>query len=85
MAQMEDISLLDEAYKVGEEAAWLRNKEASSECVGAFDVTRIQDAYERAECIADILGDTAWERFAEGFDATIDFSLNADWREEVRE
>jgi len=73
-------SLLDEAKALGELVAWRHNQEMDSGVVGSREATDIRDARERLEVITDVLGDEAEEAFAEGYDTTVDFSLNTDWR-----
>ena len=78
--ELETLNLLQQAYRLGELAAWQHNKMMDTGVSSLVEYRRIGDAYERAERIADILGEPARESFAAGFDATIDFSLNTDWQ-----
>jgi hypothetical protein len=78
--QTSELDLAEQAYRLGELAAWQYNKMEDSGYSSMTEARRIEDAYERADNIADIIGEIARERFAAGFDEAIDFSLNADWR-----
>ncbi len=77
--ELADLDLLSQAYQLGELAAWQHNKIEDTGVWGTTEQARIDDAYERAERIEDVLGEPAREQFAAGFDAVIDFSLNAEW------
>ena len=74
------VNLLDECRKLGTLAAWRHDKWAQTGVECAREHREVIEAYERVDQIADIIGDQAREVFAEGYDATIDFSLNSDWR-----
>lgn len=72
--------LLDECRHLGQLEAWQRNKEMETECIGTTEWSRIRHDRERMDQIILILGQAAWDQFAAGYDETIDFSLNSDWR-----
>ena len=74
------MDLLTEARKLGERLAWGHNHEMDTGVVGTRQATEARDAVERLADIAGVIGEAAREAFAEGYDATIDFSLNSDWR-----
>ena len=71
---------LSEARELGAMLAWSHNKEAETDVVGAIDYARRADYRERAESLANVYGPAVDEAFAQGYDAAIDFSCNADWR-----
>ena len=81
MGSLAALDLLQQARQLGELAAWQYNKMMGDGVESVVEYCRIADAHDRAERIAEILGEPARESFAAGFDATIDFSLNPDWRE----
>lgn len=84
MAELGNLDLLIQARELGRLAAWQQNRIADTGVAGATEAARIEDAYERAEQIADIIGEPSREAFAAGFDEQIDFSLNAEWRRRHR-
>jgi hypothetical protein len=80
---IEEIGPLDageQAYRLGELAAWQYNKMADTGVTSGVEEGRIADARDRASIIGMFVGEYAREQFAAGFDGAIDFSLNADWR-----
>ena len=82
MKDIEGLDLLEQAFQLGKLAAWQHNKINSTGGSSCIELNHIDDAHERAERIADIIGEPAREHFRAGFDSAIDFSLNADWRDE---
>lgn len=77
-------NLLDEAEYLGDMAAWQHNKMMSTGVSSMVEWNRIGYALERMEEIEGVLGEPAYRAFENVFDATIDFSTNADWRREVQ-
>lgn len=72
--------LHEEARYLGEMKAEQHNKEMSTGVIGSTEWRRIEYANERVEAISGVLGESAYHAFATGYDESIEFSLNADWR-----
>ena len=75
------MSLLDEATELGIACAWIDNAEMDTGVTDARKATERRESFERLRDICDVIGEAAETAFAEGYDATIDFSLNTAWRE----
>jgi hypothetical protein len=73
--------LLAVCHDRGVEVAWIHNHWADTGVECAREHIVVRDGYEQIDSLAGLVGDVAREWFAEGYDATIDFSLNSDWRE----
>ena len=72
---------IEEARELGELAAWVDNREMELGVIGKPEIWAWDYVEESFPEIAEALGEEAAdEAFAEGYDATIDFSLNTNWR-----
>lgn len=75
-------NLNDEARYLGDVVASLDNKQAETGCSGTSEWVRMRQALDR---LGEIIGasddpDHVYAQYAAGYDETIDFSLNAEWR-----
>lgn len=74
------MSVLNEARDLGVQCAWLDNGEMATGVVGSRENAMRRVACDRLNDIFDVMGEKAVNAFSEGYDATIDFSLNTEWR-----
>jgi len=74
--------LNDEVRYLGEMVAAQDNKEASTGVIGTTEWNRIRYAQDRLDeiMVAGDDPDHVYAQYADGYDETIDFSLNAEWR-----
>ncbi len=80
MTDSEHSMCLSSCYGLGVDVARIHNHWADTGVECAREHTFVKDAREQVGSLANLIGDVARERFAAGYDETIDFSLNSDWR-----
>ncbi|MBN2290922.1 MAG: hypothetical protein JXM70_00770 [Pirellulales bacterium] len=73
----------EHARKLGELAAWQRNKMLDTGVSSVLEEGRIGEALRMALLMAEDIGPSAMTAFAEGYCETVDLSLNADWLSKV--